>query len=203
MKLLTTPLRYPGGKAKAIPQIINYLPSDFSEYREPFIGGGSLFIYLKQTSPHIKFWINDLNYDLYCFWSMAKINMNHLITDIYNLKNTAVSGKDLFQELTTLNLESLSELERGVRFFVLNRITFSGTVDCGGFSQTAFESRFTRSSIERLRSLESLLQDTTITNLDYSQVINHPGHNVFLFLDPPYLTATNSKLYGKKGDLHT
>ena len=64
---------------------------------------------------------------------MAQVNMNHLITAIYNLKNTTVSGKDLFKELTTLNLESLSPLERAVRFFVLNRITFSGTVDCGGF----------------------------------------------------------------------
>ena len=28
------------------------------------------------------------------------------------------------------------------------------------------------------------------------------GSNVFIFLDPPYFTATNSALYGKNGHLH-
>jgi DNA adenine methylase len=30
-----------------------------------------------------------------------------------------------------------------------------------------------------------------------------PGEGVFVFLDPPYYNATESKLYGVKGDLHT
>lgn len=29
------------------------------------------------------------------------------------------------------------------------------------------------------------------------------GQGVFIFLDPPYFSAIKSKLYGKKGDLHT
>ncbi|MEL6441122.1 MAG: DNA adenine methylase, partial [Cyanobacteria bacterium J06621_8] len=36
-----------------------------------------------------------------------------------------------------------------------------------------------------------------------SQVLQGCDRNTFLFLDPPYLTAKKSKLYGKKGDLHT
>jgi DNA adenine methylase len=39
--------------------------------------------------------------------------------------------------------------------------------------------------------------------LDYSHLLNAEGEDVFLFLDPPYFTATKSKLYGKDGDLHT
>ena len=59
--MIKSPLRYPGGKSKAIDQIAEYIPDSFSEYREPFVGGGSVFIYLKQKFPHFKFWINDLN----------------------------------------------------------------------------------------------------------------------------------------------
>jgi DNA adenine methylase len=33
-------------------------------------------------------------------------------------------------------------------------------------------------------------------------VIEQPGKNVFLFLDPPYYSATKSALYGKNGNLH-
>jgi DNA adenine methylase len=203
MKMLKSPLRYPGGKSKAIVKISQYLPCNFTEYREPFVGGGSVFIYLKQTYPQLRIWINDLNVDLFCFWKCAQFNMDELVQEILQIKNSHITGKALFADLTSLNVEQLSEFKRAVRFFVLNRISFSGTVDCGGFSQKAFETRFTDSSIQRLHQLQELLSDIVITNQDYSQVLEKPGEEVFLFLDPPYLAATKSKLYGKKGDLHT
>ena len=81
---------------------------------------------------------------------------------------------------------------------------FRGTVESGGFSQEAFHKRFTDSSIERLEKLENILSpNIKITNLDYSHLLKEAGKDVFLFLDPPYFSATKSKLYGKDGDLHT
>ena len=47
-----------------------------------------------------------------------------------------------------------NDFERAVRFFILNRITFSGTVDSGGYSKQAFEHMFTFSSIERVMQLK-------------------------------------------------
>ena len=44
MKSLKTPLRYPGGKSKAIKTLSPWFPQIISEYREPFIGGGSIAI---------------------------------------------------------------------------------------------------------------------------------------------------------------
>lgn len=202
MKEIKSPLRYPGGKTKAIAKIIKYLPPHFSEYREPFVGGGSLFVYLKQQQPDLKIWINDLNQDLFCFWQATRDCLDQLLEEVWTIKTQGKSGREVFKALTRVDLADVSDLERAVRFFVLNRITFSGTVDCGGFSQTAFETRFTDSSIARLAALRSLMTDLTITNLDYSAVLNQPGENVFIFLDPPYLAATQSRLYGKKGDLH-
>lgn len=203
MAEIKSPLRYPGGKAKAVPKIVQYIPIEFSEYREPFVGGGSLFLHLRQRDPNLKVWINDLNFDLYCFWVCAQSQMTDLLKEIWTIKNSQVGGRDLFKAMVQSDLESLSALDRAVRFFVLNRITFSGTVDCGGFSQKAFETRFTNSSIDRLARLEALLDGVLITNLDYLEVIKSAGNNVFIFLDPPYLSATKSKLYGKRGDLHT
>ena len=52
---MKSPLRYPGGKSKAIDFLMRYLPEDFSEYREPFMGGGSMFFYIKQIKPNIKY----------------------------------------------------------------------------------------------------------------------------------------------------
>lgn len=201
--MIVTPLRYPGGKSKAIKQLIEYLPENFSEYREPFIGGGSLFIYLKQHYPHLKIWINDLNRELYLFWKIAQSDLTLLVEEIRRIKSSCTDGRGLFARLTDIDVETLSDLERAVRFFVLNRITFSGTVESGGFSQEAFHKRFTDSSIERLAKLSNILEGVKITNLDYGEVLKPNGKDVFIFLDPPYLGATKSKLYGKKGSLHT
>ncbi|WP_066382996.1 DNA adenine methylase [Anabaena sp. CA = ATCC 33047] len=202
--MLKSPLRYPGGKSKAINQIVEHLPENFTEFREPFIGGGSVFIYLKQKFPHLKFWINDLNQELFLFWKIAQSDISRLVAEVRHIKDKYTDGKILFTELTSVDVNQLSDLERAVRFFVLNRITFSGTVESGGFSQEAFHKRFTYSSIERLEKLANILTpDIQITNLDYSKLVTAAGENVFLFLDPPYVSATKSKLYGKDGNLHT
>ncbi|BAZ47530.1 D12 class N6 adenine-specific DNA methyltransferase [Nostoc sp. NIES-4103] len=202
--MLKSPLRYPGGKSKAINQIVEYLPDNFSEFREPFVGGGSVFIYLKQKFPDLKIWINDLNRELFLFWKLAQSELAQLVKEIRHIKLKYNDGKLLFAELTTVDVKNLTDLERAVRFFVLNRITFSGTVESGGYSQEAFKKRFTDSSIERLEKLENILSsNVTITNLDYSQLLTEQGKDVFLFLDPPYFSATKSRLYGKDGDLHT
>ena len=201
---IKSPLRYPGGKSRAIKSIAECLPEKFSEFREPFVGGGSVFIYLKQRFPNLKISINDLNPELFLFWHLAKSDLPKLVSEVRQIKENSQDGKLLFAELAHVNVNTLSDLERAVRFFVLNRITFSGTIESGGFSLESFHKRFTNSSIDRLENLENILtQDMQVTNLDYSHLINEPGKEVFIFLDPPYVKAEKSKLYGKKGDLHT
>ena len=197
-----SPLRYPGGKSKAVDEIIGQLPDEFTEYREPFVGGGSLFLHLRQSYPRLRIWINDLNLDLICFWRCAQTNLKELTSEVLRIKNTTRDGRALFDELSRNYEADLSETERAVRFFVLNRITFSGTVDSGGYSQKAFETRFTFSSIERLSKLEGLLSGIKMTNIDYDEVLRAPGDDCFIYCDPPYLNAAKSKLYGRRGSLH-
>jgi DNA adenine methylase len=204
MLKIKSPLRYPGGKSKAISQILPHIPTSFQNYREPFVGGGSVFFAIKQlfSGAVEKYWLNDLNYDLYCFWLYAQKDIEKLVGRVSEVKDNKLDGRLLFAELTQENLE-LDDFERAVRFFLLNRITFSGTVESGGYSQQAFDKRFTDSSIQRLKAISKALVDVKITNVDYESVIHAPGESVFIFLDPPYWIATKSKLYGKKGDLHT
>lgn len=200
---IKSPLRYPGGKSRAIHQIKNNFPASFTEFREPFVGGGSVFLYVRQKYPDVKIWINDLNFDLYCFWKCAQNETQRLAQAVAKIKEECSEGQKLFDELRKNFHTDISDFERAVRFFVMNRITFSGTVDSGGYSKLAFQARFTHSSIKRLLSLEPLLQNVKITHLDYRAVIHEPGEGTFLFLDPPYLVATKSRLYGRNGALHT
>ena len=110
-------------------------------------------------------------------------------------------GKELHRFLLN-NIDSIDSIHKAAAFFIFNRITFSGTTESGGFSNAAFHKRFTESSIERVKSLSRILENTKISNLDYEEVISTDGDDVFLFLDPPYYSATKSALYGKNGTLH-
>ncbi len=200
-RTLRSPLRYPGGKYRAARRIIPKIPEDFSEYREPMVGGGSVFLYCLEKFPGRKYWINDINLGLVSFWKTAKERNGDLVEAISREKTDAGNGKELFLKLSKKSPSD--ELERAVRFFILNRISFSGTTEAGGFSRKAFEGRFTQSAISRVRSLEKPLQNVRITNSDYSYILSERGTGVFIFLDPPYLSRTKSKLYGKRGILHT
>jgi DNA adenine methylase len=198
--MIRSPLRYPGGKSRVVEKIVGLIPN-FEEFREPFVGGGSVSIYLKQKFPHKKFWINDIYKDLAVFWQQSQANSKNVIEQIWYWKNEFSDGKKLHKFLRE-NKEKFNETELATAFFIFNRITFSGTTEAGGFSNQAFEKRFTNSSIERLIDLPTVLRDVKITNLDYEKVISADGENVFLFLDPPYYSATASALYGKNGHFH-
>jgi len=198
--MIKSPLRYPGGKSRAVETIAKLIP-DFDEFREPFLGGGSVFVYVKQRFPNKKYWINDLYSELYKFWKMAQEDVNSLIAKVYEWREKYPVGKELFQFLNK-NIDSFSDLENAAAFFIFNRITFSGTTLSGGYSEGAFTGRFTESSIKRLNDLAKIINGSTITNYDYEKVVQKKGENVFIFLDPPYYSATKSALYGKNGNLH-
>lgn len=198
--MIKSPLRYPGGKSRAVELISSIIPS-YDEFREPFVGGGSVYVHQQQISPHSKFWINDIYKPLYHFWHEAQNNLDLLIEKILEIKNQYPEGKELFYYLKQ-NENNFSKLEKAASFFIFNRITFSGTSDSGGYSEASFKGRFTDSSIERVKLLSTIIQKTKITNLDYQDVVEQDGTNVFIFLDPPYFSATKSSLYGKNGNLH-
>lgn len=198
-----SPLRYPGGKSRALKSIIPNIYPSYKEFREPFVGGGSVFLAAKQRiNPKAIYKINDLNYDVYCFWNELKENGKLLINAIKKIKAKFTNGRKLFETLT-ISFTEKPDLDRAIRFFILNRITFSGTTDSGGYSKQAFEKRFTETSIQRLEPLPKILEHVIIEFGDYEKLLNEPGEDVFIFLDPPYYSSTKSKLYGKKGDLHT
>ena len=205
---IRTPLRYPGGKQKALAQIFAQFPAQFSSFREPFVGGGSVFIAVRQAFPDAPVWINDLNPEVYSFWITARDQLPELVSTLRRIKDTAIDGKKLYLEWR--DLKGGSVFDRAVRFFVMNRVTFSGTTDSGGYSSSAFQSRFTHSSLDRLELLGGVMGGVRVTNLDYREVVKPLGSSVqepsnssvFVFLDPPYWSATKSKLYGANGNLH-
>ena len=69
-KRLKTPLRYPGGKSKATTKMAPFFPAKnhVKHYREPFLGGGSVALWVSQNYNLESIWVNDLYWPLYNFW---------------------------------------------------------------------------------------------------------------------------------------
>ena len=44
LKSYKTPLRYPGGKSRALSKLFQFIPDlkDYESFHEPFVGGGSV-----------------------------------------------------------------------------------------------------------------------------------------------------------------
>ncbi|HEX8071307.1 MAG TPA: DNA adenine methylase [Pyrinomonadaceae bacterium] len=85
-------MRYPGGKSRALAQIGRCLPASFASCREPFVGGGSVFIHLKQQRPELDVWINALNHDLYCFWRAAQADAEKLAAEVARVRARRRTG---------------------------------------------------------------------------------------------------------------
>lgn len=200
-----SPLRYPGGKQKAIDQIAAMLPHSVREYREPMVGGGSVFFHVRSLNLAREYWINDKFRELVSFWRAVQNEGQcaALVKDLHDLRSNFESPEKIKEYFLRAREEVCTDdpYREALLFFFFNRVTFSGTTRAGGFSSAASTRRFTESAIERLKPMTKALDGVRITNLDFAEVIDAPGDDVFLFIDPPYYTAT--KLYGRNGSLHS
>jgi len=191
MKSITrSPLRYPGGKTRAIDSIFSLIPENTKEMGSPFFGGGSVEITCANNG--IKVYGYDVFSPLVEFWQCLlsdPIRLSETIKKYYPLP------KVKFYKLQQTQRNHKSKYERAAIFYVLNRSSFSGSTLSGGMSPG--HPRFNESSIERIRNFK--IENMHIKELDFKESI-HKHPKALLYLDPPYLTKNT--LYGKNGDAH-
>ena len=205
MKSHKTPLRYPGGKSRACTKIGQFLPNMYTyrEFREPFLGGGSVAIYLTKIYPSLSIWVNDLYEPLVNFWKEIQHSGEELYTTLSDLKlkhPNPDSAKGLFLESKEIiNSQDKSKLERAVAFYVVNKCSFSGLTESSSFSAQASDSNFSMRGIEKLTGYQEIIEDWKITNLSYEDLLTD-WKDTFIYLDPPYDIKDN--LYGKSGEMH-
>jgi DNA adenine methylase len=204
-KSLKTCLRYPGGKSRACTKLDQFIPdlSNYKEYREPFLGGGSVALYLTKKYPDLNIWVNDLYEHLYNFWVQLRDNGIEMRNELSQLKQRypdPVSARKLFEQAKEyLNEKDNEPVLSAVSFYVVNKCSFSGLTESSSFSAAASESNFSMRGIEKLPEYSKLIKNWKITNLSYEEMLDGDS-NIFVYLDPPYDIKDN--LYGKKGSMH-
>ncbi|MEX3623784.1 DNA adenine methylase [Viridibacillus arvi] len=178
-----SPIRYFGGKSGLAPTLISLLPAH-DKYVEPFGGGGSL---LAQKEPSQYEVYNDIDVELVNFFNQAKLNGEQLTEALLSLP----TSRYLFERWKN---EEFPEdlLDRATRWFFLIRqrihpsnATLKSGWRAGKHKNLAFDFQ---NAVKRIPLFSKRLQNVSITNKDFRQVIEeNDSPNMVAFIDPPYV----------------
>jgi DNA adenine methylase len=206
---MKTPLRYPGGKSRAVKHILPHIPKDIDRLCSPFFGGGSVELAVANRGTEVRGY--DKMKQLVWFWMALCADNNHLADEVqtlreqYEIRNgdtvTGCSKKSFHQYRDDLKTESfMFSYERAAKYYIINRASFSGATFSGGWSERASYARFTDSSVQRLRDFKA--KNFRVDYADFEDAFHyHP--KAYLYLDPPYmLEGSQNSLYGIDGNLH-
>jgi DNA adenine methylase len=204
-----TPLRYPGGKSRAVKHILPHIPEDVERLCSPFFGGGSLELAIADRGTEVRGY--DKMKQLVWFWQALCADNNKLADEVNSLREqyttrsdetvTGCAKKSFHQYREDLKTESfMFSYERAAKYYAINRASFSGATFSGGWSELASYVRFTDSSVQRLRDFEA--KNFRVDYADFEDAIGYHS-KAFLYLDPPYmLKGSQNSLYGVDGNLH-
>ena len=185
---INSPFRYAGGKFYARKLILEHVP-DHTCYIEPFVGGGSIFFAKDKVETNI---LNDADPDL--------INTYLIIRDRVDDMVAALDGEQALKERHTWyknEFKPINELERAVRWYYLNRTSYSGIMNPKN-CYWGYGDKYSMRPENWGRSLiktSAKLQGVEFTNLDFEDVIDNAPDGAFLFVDPPYFNADQDKFY--------
>lgn len=196
MTVISSPLRYPGGKSKLFPFFADLITKNNlygGHYREPYAGGAGLALNLLASGFVSHIHLNDLDPAIYSFWHAA-LHQNAAFCDL--IASTPITiGEWHKQKNIWRDLRSRSTLELGFATYFLNRTNRSGIIEgagpVGGYKQEGdlkLDARFDKiSSIRRIRQLNGLKDGITLTNLDALVYLrSHIDSDDLIYLDPPY-----------------
>lgn len=186
MEFQTKPfLRWAGGKNWLIKHLDELHLSNFNNYHEAFLGGGSVFFYLKPKQAYL----SDLNGDLIETYSAVKENAQRVIKILKRFKNTESDyykiRKGVFSD----------KFERAAKFIYLNQTSFNGIyrVNLKGVYNVPYGFR-NKCFIEedKLLNAQRALKNATLRKGDFFDIILNVKKNDLVFLDPPYTVSHNN-----------
>ncbi|MDJ0580191.1 DNA adenine methylase [Crocosphaera sp.] len=187
-KLSNSPFRYPGGKFYARKLILPCIPKH-DKYCEPFVGGGSIFFAKPNTKVNI---LNDKDSELINTYIQIRDN----VEDLINLLDGIPASKEL-HKYYKLDYSPSNDLERAMRWFYLNRTSYSGIMkqaNCYWGYGDKYSMR-PENWPKHLRTTSGRLKLVKFLSLDFQEVIEYLEEDFFLFIDPPYFGADQDKFY--------
>lgn len=187
-------LRYPGGKRRLLPFLVDYLPSASAitgRYIEPFIGGGSVFFYLQPRRALLA----DINIELIDLYR----GIRYKPEKVWELFRDLPSGKQGYNRIRKLKHAGLNLINRAARSLFLNRTCFKGMWrhNAKGEFNIGYGGQTRRWAISKdhLITVSKFLRRATIRCSDFESIIKESKKGDYVFIDPPYKPGNREQLH--------
>ena len=177
-------LKWVGGKRSIIPQINVFLPKEFVDYYEPFLGGGSVFFALEHRIKH-QAYLSDANRDLILTYKAVKNDYENLINELQVHKEK--HSVEYYKKIRDQH-ENKDHVKRSARFIYLNKTCFNGlyrvnksgrfNVPIGSYANPVIYNE------DNLRTASEKLRKASLSFGGFDKI--KPAKNDFVYCDPPY-----------------
>lgn len=194
-------LKWAGGKRQLIPVIKQYVPREYSQYYEPFIGAGAVLFSLQPAESVI----NDTNSELINCYEVIRDHPDELLDlCVQHEKN---NSKEYYYELRSQDrrdeFKKLSSVERAARIIYLNKTCFNGLFRVN--SQGQFNVPYgdyvnpTIADPVIIKAVSAFLNQRSvrICQGDFSEVVSTAEKGNFVYFDPPYHPISDTSSFTK------
>jgi DNA adenine methylase len=194
-------VKWAGGKTRVVSQLLDYFPSEFKSYYEPFLGGGSLYF---SISPQ-KGRLNDMNSTLIYTYLKIRDNCSSLIKDLEKLQAEYYSQSDIeakklfyYERRSEFNATRDNTIRKASLFIFLNKTGFNGMYreNASGQYNIPFGKHENPLICDKdnLIKVSDVLKQIDITCGSYEKAVDDAKRGDLVYLDPPYapLTPTSS-----------
>lgn len=190
-------IKWAGGKGQLIPQIIRLIPTKFSRYFEPFLGGGAVFFQLASLDRNA--FLSDINYELINAYKVIKNHVEELILAlIYHQNEYNKSPKKYYYHLRD-STDVMNKINKAARFIALNKTCYNGLyrVNKNGLFNVPI-GRYKNPIIcdaNNLRKMSVVLKrsGSYLGVSDYKKIlVEKAERDDFVYLDPPFYPISNT-----------
>jgi DNA adenine methylase len=174
-------VKWAGGKQALATQIVEAMPSDFTAYFEPFIGGGSVFFLCCPEKARL----NDANHWLVETYEAIRDDWTRVAGLLDSLPNTKEDFLRIRQESRLIKERFL----RAAYFIYLNKTCFRGLYRVNQKNQFnvpygAYDRRYYDSG--NLEAVAAILDDVQLSFGDFEVAVESATSSDFIYFDPPY-----------------
>lgn len=192
--MMKAPIPRMGGKSRLRKTIIEMIP-EHTCYIELFFGAGWVYFGKEPSKVEV---INDIDKELVNLFKSFK----HHAPEIERMLEYEFSGRDIFKEYKNINVDSLTELQRAIRFLYLISTSFASRMIAYGYATTSKpKPHIFYKGV--LGEIKERLRNTYVENLSFENIIDkYDREHSFFFCDPPYFeTAKYNNKFGEQEHL--
>lgn len=174
-----------GGKSTLRKKIIELIP-EHTCYAEPFFGAGWVFFGKDPSKVEV---INDIDRELINLFKMIKYHEE----EVSRLLQYEVCSRNIFNEYMQQDINSLTDIQRAIRFIYVLSQSFASRGNHFGYGTTSRPNPQIFVT-DHLKDIKKRLRNTYIENLSFEEIFRrYDREHTFFFCDPPYLETEGYK----------